>query len=411
LESETKRISIGPGGRINMSPEFRNRLLGLLAVYALFALTFDASLWPTGYLTTTDHVHLREAQGWLEGRMSLPARDLDTALYKGKVYSHFPPAMTFLSYFVLQVSPEGVPFWLTTLLFVLPVPALAYSLFLKRSPTVLAAVVMTCAYVLGTSEFTILHRAVRSAAVWQLNHAISQVGLLLLLNEYFGRRRVWSGGIGLLLCGWSRMPMGAYVVPFLASMYSRAAAKPFRVKAMAAGFVVLMVGTLMTLNTLKFDSPFETGYGLIYEGRTDRVALSAKDGAFSPKFIPQNLYWINLGFPSFEKYRGEWRWEPSIEATGIWWTTPLLLFVFLDGRRIWRDRDNRWLLAAVGVIYTALLCYHTTGYAQRGYNRFSLDFLLPLLVMIAPYAFVGRRRIAVLLAVGWSVVYFRWIIG
>ncbi len=358
-------------------------------------------------LTPAEQVQVREASRWREGHLSLPARDFDTAEVDGVAYSHFPPLMTILSVVVLQFSPGGVPHWLLTLLFVWTVPGLAYRLFLGRSGGVCAAIVLTFAYVFGTSAYSVMDRTTSSAGMYQLNHAISQVGLLLMLDGYYRGNRAVQSGIGLVIAGLSRLTTAAYALPLFVSSWGMKK----RQRLCTIACVVVLFGTWATLNTMKFGSPLETGYGLIYEGRTDRVAMTAKEGVFHPKWIDDNLYWMNWGPPTFEEKHGETRWVPNVNSTGIWWTTPLLLLLFRDAKRIWQDRRNRWMLASVGVIYMALMLYHTMGYAQRGYNRFSLDFLVVLLAMIAPFAFATRARwiVGTLLAI-WGVVYFRIIL-
>ena len=400
-------------GSLSAASGRQRRWVGLLAVYVLFGTFFGGApfpSWPSmrgDLLTPAEQVQVREASRWREGHLSLPARDFDTAEVDGVAYSHFPPFMTFLSVVVLQFSPGGVPHWLLTLLFVWTVPGLAYRLFLWRTGSVYASMVATMAYVFGTSAYSVMDRTTSSAGMYQLNHAISQVGLLLLLDGYYRGQAAVQSGIGLVIAGFSRLTTTAYALPVLVLAWSVRGWRRWG----AVACIVLMIGVWAALNTMKFGSPLTTGYGLIYEGRTDHVAMTAQEGVFHPKWIDDNLYWMNLGFPSFEEKHGETRWVPNVHSTGIWWTTPLLLLVFWDARRIWQDGRNRWMLASVGVIYMALMLYHTMGYAQRGYNRFSLDFLVVLLAMIAPYAFATRARwiVSTMLAI-WGIVYFRIIL-
>ncbi|NOT02650.1 MAG: hypothetical protein HOP29_18750 [Phycisphaerales bacterium] len=391
-------------------------IVGLVAVYALFLWLVPVSIWKPGHVVwPAANVQVTEAEAWVKGSLSLPERGWDTALCDGRVYSHFPPLMTFVSCVVFLCGWEGVPFNLLAILFVLPVPGLAYVLFLRRCPSVFGALVMTCAFVMGTSELLVMCRALQSGKVWQLNHAVSQVGLILLLMDVYGRRRGWLGGVGLIICVWTRYTMAAYAGPLLWSVFAgedrRRAAKIGAVSA-----VVLAVGVPMALNALKFGNPLDSGYALIYEGRhddpTDQFAQDAKKyGVFSTAFLARNLWAMNVGPPNVVERREGKRLEPNTECTGIWWTTPLLLFLFIDRRRIWAERSNRAVLAAVVVVYGALMLFHTTGAEQRGYNRFSLDFLLPLLTMIAPFAFEGKRRYATTAMAASSIWYFVFWVG
>ena len=68
-----------------------------------------------------------------------------------------------------------------------------------------------------------------------------------------------------------------------------------------------------------------------------------------------------------------------------------------------------WLAAAV-LAAGALMFYHSTGYEQRGFNRYSLDYVLVILALVAPSCVVGRRRWATVPMIAWSVVYFRFLI-
>ncbi len=407
-------MSLEPGGRIHVAPWFRDRLIGLVVVYVLLLamLYTNARLLQPGRVRGLKSPPVAEAQAWLQGRTDLAERLWDTALIDGRVYNVFPPLMTFVSAAVLPWSPKGIPFTLISALFVMPIPWLAYALFLRRCDTVAGAVVLSCTFVLGTSEFLILCRTLQSADVCQLNSEITQLGLLIFLIDYFGKRRFWIGGVGLLIMGWARQPMWAYLVPYLWGIWERHQVVRPRVGGVA--FVVVLLAVPAAVSVVRFGNPLETAYGKIYEERTvhdtDWLARDGARAVFSVEYVPRNLYWMNLGFPKIVEHHGGWRWVPSVHATGIWWTTPVLLYVFFDGRRIWRERANRWLMPPVAAIVTVLLLYHNMGYSQRGYNRFSLDFLLVLLVWIAPYAMRGRRRYVTVAAGLWSVYYFRFIV-
>ncbi len=409
MSDPKRQIWLESGGHVRITPELRGKILGLVAVYVLFAIVFDARLWQPGRaLTPGLNVQVAEAKAWLGGSLSLPKRSWDTALYEGRVYSHFPPAMTFLATTVLPWSPRGVPFHLLAILFVLPIPALAYLLFLRRCESVVAAVVMTCLYVLGTSELAVMRRTMQSGMVWQLNHAITQLGLLVFLLDYFGRRRVWLGGLGVLVACLARFTLAVYLLPLLWLAVWRKRPQKSSGLLMVGGVTLFALGVPLALNALKFGHPLRPGYPLVYEGRDDLLSRDAEIGLFSVRFIPRNLYTMNVGPPRFKEFRGGRRLVPNDDQTGIWWTTPLLLYLLLDGGRIWRNANVRPLLLAVAIVFAALMMYHATGAAQHGYNRYSLDFMLPLLAMLAPFAMTGRRRFLTPLMVVWSVYYFGW---
>jgi hypothetical protein len=183
---------------------------------------------------------------------------------------------------------------------------------------------------------------------------------------------------------------------------------------LAAVFVMVMAALPATLNTLKFGKPWDSGYRHIYERRWEKpddwAAQRAKEGLFSYKFIPTNLYYMNLGFPLPDEPVYLLRFGPNSYGTGIWWTTPLLLFLPVALRRIWSDGGDRWLLISAGLVYGALMAYHVTGWAQLGYNRFSMDFMVVLLALVAPTCDQRKYDGWVLGFTLWSIWYFRWAI-
>ena len=97
-------------------------------------------------------------------------------------------------------------------------------------------------------------------------------------------------------------------------------------------------------------------------------------------------------------------------GTGIWWTTPALLWLWVDWRRILRNPRSAALLVGALIVAVALLFFHATGFRQRGFNRFSLDYVPVLLAVTAPNCIVGWRRWTTLGMTAWSVLYFGWLI-
>ena len=275
---------------------------------------------------------------------------------------------------------------------------------------------LTLGFLCGTSLWPVADRTVRAASPYFVNHTLAVLGVLTLLIELFGRRRVWLAGLGLIIAAWSRQMTLAYVL-MLAWMAFHASAGAARRRALMqlAAVVVVAVVVPMTLNALKFGSSTESGYGLIYEGRNDVFAEDARThGVFSPVFIPRNVYYANFGFwdRTVITVAGvrEAHYRPNDAGTGIWWTTPLLLWLFFELPRILRSAPDRWLLLTALLIFGALLTFHATGASQRGFNRFSLDYLPALFVLIVPVALAGWRTWISVGVIAWSVVYFVWMI-
>ena len=67
-------------------------------------------------------------------------------------------------------------------------------------------------------------------------------------------------------------------------------------------------------------------------------------------------------------------------------------------------------LLAAALVMAALMLYQNTGWTQRGFNRYSLDYIPVVLGVIAPRCIEGRRKWISLAMIVWSVVYFRWLV-
>lgn len=306
--------------------------------------------------------------------------------------------------------------WMKAAGLALPVPFLLHVLWRNVGEPPWREVLLTVGFLCGTSLWPVLDRTIRSGSPYFVNHTLAVIGLLILLIEMFGRRRVWAAGVGLAIATLSRQMTAAFAIPLLWLMLSNAPPTRRRSALIALSVIgCIIVGVPFFSNVLKFGSPVETGYGLIYEGRDDFFAQDVrKHGVFSPAFIGRNLYYINVA--AWDRYeimvagRPQVRFRPNEVGTGIWWITPLLLWLFFDLPRILRSSADRSVLAAAALVFTALLFFHATGYAQRGYNRFSLDYLPGLFAVIAPGCFSGWRRWISMGMIAWSVVYFTWLI-
>lgn len=387
--------------------------IGFFCTYLAFFLSIDAKLWRPGvYCDGASNVQVTEAQQWWKGRLDLPERVHDTALHDGTVYSHFPVLFTLIALPLVKIWP-GVPHWFLVLLIALPQPGLAFALFQRITKSIPWGVLLAVGLIAGTSAWPVLHRALRGCEPYFVNHTLATIGLLIFLIEFFGGRRVGPAGVGLVISALTRPMTAMFILP-LSWMAWNGAGKSDRSRRMAKFALIAAVvwGGPMVVSFLKYGNPFESGYMLIYEGRDDYFATDAREhGLFSAHFLGRNLYWHNIGLPERHwievEGRPEWHMTSNMVCTGLWWTTPVLLWLFVALPPILRDPARRWLIAAVIVVYGGLMLFHAAGNVQRGYNRFSLDYLPVLLAVVAPFAVVGWRRWVTLVMVVWSIVYFR----
>ena len=167
--------------------------------------------------------------------------------------------------------------------------------------------------------------------------------------DLLGPRRVWPALIGLALAAWSRQMTALYALPLVAMSFFGAANGPNvkRHRWIALVGLAVIAAVPLTLNTLKFGNPVETGYGRIYENRSDPIGRSGQEKLFGLRYVPTHLRAMNTAFPSWD-IRGGTLYPDTSEVNGgsIWLTTPLLIAVLLTLPRWWRDRSRRLLSAS-----------------------------------------------------------------
>ena len=360
----------------------------------------------------TNHA-LAEALAWRDGRLTLPGRMHDSALFEGRVYNVFPPLLTLLAYAAVTVGPllgvaEGQFYapWYVAMV-ALPLPLVGYWMFLRVVGRPAWAALFTAIWILATPVLPCLSIA-REAGINQVNHLLSQTGLMLIVGSLLGRRSDAPGLVGLVIATWSRPTCILYAIPqFVAAWRDPSPRHTKRITAVCAS-VAVSLSFPMALSWAKFGSPFESGYRYIYEGRKDELARRGREALFSTANIPRNAWHMNFELPGWEL--GSYGIRPTLNAQGasIWFTMPLLAFCLIDVRRWWRVCEERRLMLTTLAVIVGLLLYHNTGYIQPGYYRFSLDFLPAWLAIVASRSVLVPDRLRwILAASAWSMVYFR----
>lgn len=365
-----------------------------------------------------------EGVAWLKGQLHLempgadgpePEKRLhDTAYYNGKVYNVFPPLMAFLTVLLTPVRetwlqmPDGM--WPQTAYLLLafwPLPIVGYFVFRRQTGDSAWGALLTLAWMGGTAVLPCLEGA-RQGYLGQLDHVLSQVGLLIIAADLLGRRRLWPALIGLAIATWSRQLTFLYGLPLLWLAWRQSRA---RAAWCLAGLAVI-AAPLLTLNYLKFGNPLDFGYQYIYAGREQEEMgeRCLTYGAFSPHFLRENAYFLHVAPPIVD-------FDPPIvkisesnnRGTSLWITSPLAAFILIAIGRWWRDPDRRALMLATLPVMLGVMCYHSPGFLENGYSRFALDFLPIWLVVVAPWTRGGWRTQLALGCIAWSLLYFHTI--
>lgn len=405
---------------------------GAFVVLLVPVLISRQTLWRPDRTFGPEHnVQIAEAQAWWNGRLDLPERKWDTAFVNGRVYSYFPPMFTLLATLIVPFA-DGVPHWVMVGLSGL-VPLLSYRLFLRLARSVPWAVVLSVGFVCGTSVWPVLASTLQYGTPYLVNHTLSTIGLLVMLIELCGRRRLWVLGLGFAITILSRQMTGCYALVVLSCAWlgrcaedcehpagargrdagSREGTEPRRWRRLAWGVLLCLVPVMvyMSLNTAKFGHPFHTGYMANHENRDDVFAREARAfGLLSVHWIPRNFYYSNIGLPRLHTIEIEGRRQSYLRhnmmGTGIWWTSPVLLWIWFHWRERCRDPIRVSLLISAAGVYGLLLLWHATGAEQRGFNRYSVDYLPAVFALIVPSCLMGWRRWLTLAMIASGVAYY-----
>ena len=407
-------------------PQWRIVLVFLLMCIGLYVAAGPLVRLSEWRVAPGNNHSLMEARAWRGGRLDIPPlgphaelgvnRPRDTAYKDGKIYNVFPPLFTFLSYAAMTLQDaQGLtggdaagfyaPWYVG--LAALPLPLAGFWAFRRVTGRSEWAAVMTAYWILGTPLLKMLVNC-RMGEINELNHVLSNAGLMLIAGDLLGRRRIWPAALGLLIGAWTRQLTICYGLGAAWIVWTLSQQRIRHMTILAAAAVVAL-GATAVLNALKFGNPLDNGYLRIYEGRGDMYATRARQyGLFSAHFLPDNAFYLNLGPP-------EIRLAPMMlqvgsggtgHGTSIWLTSPLLLFAFVDVRRWWRDPARRALMLSSLLVIFGFLCYHNTGSVQHGFYRFALDFVPVWLMVIAPYVADPRRRWITVGCLAYSALYF-----
>ncbi len=414
---QSRRAESGP------VPRWQTWVCFVLMVAACYAVA-GPRVQPSQWMITADNsAPFREALAWHNGRLDLadqgadPLSDRlhDTAYVAetGKVYSVTPPLLTMIccaAALIDQVAlgdetPSSV---IGPLLFapvVLgPLLATAFWAFRTQTPDPRWAAFLAFAFVAATANYPLAAWS-QGGNAGTVNHLLSQTGLLLIAGDLLGRRRMWPAAIGLVIAVWSRQMTVFYALPMIAVAATSTHRK--RLLPIALVGIVVTVGTILALNHLKFGSPFETGYRLIYEGRNDDLAMRAAHGLFRPEWAVDNVVYLIWRLPRMDFTHLGLSVSGHEDGNSLLFSMPIVILVFVGWRVWWADRRRRWLMLATVPVLLGILMYHAPGFRSNGCYRFGMDYVPIWLMAAAPALVAPKLRWWTLGCVAWSVVYFQ----
>jgi hypothetical protein len=209
------------------------------------------------------------------------------------------------------------------------------------------------------------------------------------------RKPAWIAGLFLGLAAMARLPVGLALPLVAAAQIGMPGMRDLRT---IDGRMVRRNALLFTIGiaipAVFYASFNEARWGTILDEAYVRIPnvledpIYEKHGILSPWYIPRNVFAIL--FRSWN-YVDDAPWlQPSWWGLGLFLTTPLYLWLF---KARLRDPRVAWSLGAIALVAIPILMHGNVGISQFGY-RFSLDFQVPLFVILATVLARGWSRLA-----------------
>lgn len=359
------------------------------AVFVVSYLIYFVSLVVGDHLSSEGQVYFdRLASSFLAGRLDIEAPEppLDLSRHEGKWYLPFPPLPALLllpGVALLGETEVSAP--LASILWAATTVALVYLLLQALADRGLTRLSragnlwITAAFGFGS----VLWYCALMGVVWYLGQLASL--LFVALAALLAARRappVLAGlALGVALLG---RPNVIFILPFLVGLYDATFVGGWRerwtrVRPVARLLITAMIpfaGLLLLYNWLRFGDALEFGYRAANVAGPLRADLD-RFGQFHWHYLGRNFEAMLLLPPRWDAARGVL--QPDVRGMSVLLTTPALLWLSRAHSRA-SGAYGAWIV--LPLLLAPLLLYYNTGWTQFGY-RFSLDFMIPALVLLA----------------------------
>lgn len=348
-----------------------------LFIFSVF-LIFHLPMVLTDNSNTNLAVH--QAEGFLQNRLDIPSYYWDASVFEGKNYVSFPPFPSII------VLPFVAVFGSATNSIFISLLITCFSMFLFDLLMVRIIGNQTenkwifLAFFFGTGYWVCL---LTSHHINGFAHVVCTTMLLLLLLELTGKQRVFLIGLYFGLAFLTRQMTLFYGFIILYYILINQPDKKVGLTNMALvaiSFLVVCIPYLV-FNQLRFHNFLDTGYQYLqYQSATihDRVE---KYGLFNIHYFPSNFYHMFL-----KGHNLIFTGKDMLTLSGIdqFGTSLLMASPFVISSVKAKEKKGLiisfWL--TIICILIGVLLYHNNGWMQVNTQRFSLDFLPALMILI-----------------------------
>jgi len=335
------------------------------------------------------NLHAVQARAFLAGRLDIDVPGFyDSCAYRGRTYVPFPPMPAVLMMpIVAAIGIERTHGTIIALALTLLNVAVGYRLARRLGLSPTARVWWLVAMLFGTGYWAAV---CGSTGVWFYAQVVAFTALLLAVAEAWGKGRGLWVGLALAAAFLSRQLTLFAGFALAARLWSHPRFIDRRARWLnlarfgaAAG---LGVAVYLAFNYARFGNPFETGYRYIELDGMLKERF-ARHGLFSAAYIPFNLIYllvqgVHVDFTSPAKLAGV---TPDLYGASLLGASPYVV-VATFARRAGAPIRALWLsVAATAAVH---LLYLNNGASQVNTQRFTLDFIPVLFVLVA----IGLRR-------------------
>ena len=363
-----------------------NRLLACFAAMCAIILILGLMVHALSFRGQSHNSYGVLAQSLLHGRLDVErCPEADCAIFQGHTFIIFPPMPAIVALPFVALLGSGFKFFgPLAILF-----AIAAILLWQRIFTVLDVDRPRRAWLLAALGFAspVFGITFGAGNVWFFAQIVGFFFMTAALWAVLCRERLVLAA-GLLGCAFLCRQMSLLCFPALLAL-----AFPGRLTRRmpdrtvlrrliaAAGLMACFVLVYWLYNWARFGNILETGYGFIVPSENILGRRLSGIGLFSPSYFFQNAIYLLVSGPHvvfggsrFLNVQGLDPLGTSLLAASPW----VVLAVYLR-----LDRTTWLLLGVIGMIAGVTLFYHGNGFEQMNMQRFTLDWLPLLLVLMA----------------------------
>lgn len=336
------------------------------------------------------------ADAWLNGRWwSTTCFDSDCAVFMDRIYVIFPPVPALAALPVVALfGPDASGFIVVSAALFAVTGWTWWTIGDRLGLGREARTWTTIAFLFGTPA---IYVALRGDAVWFFAQAVALPLVSLAILAALDRRLALAGAlIGLAFL--SRQ-MALFVAPFLFALARPKGARLIAfdratiLDALKLGApLIAAVGIYLLYNWLRFGAPLETGYKYIadYPDEVERNFITWRIidiGLFATDYVVFNVAHMFLqGFHI--EFGGKYMTEivrMDQMGTSILAASPFVLYA------LYAKADAKLLvgLGVAAVVGGITLFYHSNGFSQHNVQRYALDWLPVIYVLLMAGAFTG----------------------